>query len=37
VHRHTLRYRMGRVERLLGRPLSDANTRMELWLALSVV
>jgi purine catabolism regulator len=36
VHRHTLRYRMGRVERLLGRPLSDANTRMELWLALSV-
>lgn len=37
VHRHTLRYRMGRVERLLGRPLSDAGTRMELWLALSVV
>jgi len=36
VHRHTLRYRMGRVERLLGRPLSDAGTRMELWLALSV-
>ncbi len=35
VHRHTLRYRMGRVERLLGRPLADAGTRMELWLALS--
>jgi purine catabolism regulator len=35
VHRHTLRYRMGRVERLLGRPLNDAGTRMELWLALS--
>jgi purine catabolism regulator len=35
VHRHTLRYRMSRVERLLGRPLSDGGTRMELWLALS--
>ena len=37
VHRHTLRYRMGRVEKLLGRPLSSATTRMELWLALCAV
>jgi purine catabolism regulator len=37
VHRHTLRYRMGRVERLLGRPLSSATTRMELWLALAAL
>ena len=35
VHRHTLRYRMERVEELLGRSLRDADTRMELWLALT--
>jgi len=34
VHRHTLRYRMRRVEELLGRTLDDADVRMELWLAL---
>lgn len=36
VHRHTLRYRMRRVEELLGRSLDDADVRMELWLALRV-
>ncbi|NGO49379.1 helix-turn-helix domain-containing protein, partial [Streptomyces ureilyticus] len=34
VHRHTLRYRMRRVEEILGRSLDDPDTRMELWLAL---
>ncbi|MEZ0096216.1 PucR family transcriptional regulator [Streptacidiphilus sp. EB129] len=34
VHRHTLRYRMRRVEELLGRTLDDTDVRMELWLAL---
>jgi purine catabolism regulator len=34
VHRHTLRYRMRRVEELLGRTLDDADVRMELWMAL---
>ncbi len=34
VHRHTLRYRMRRVEELLGRSLDDADLRAELWLAL---
>ncbi|MEU0193753.1 PucR family transcriptional regulator [Streptomyces afghaniensis] len=34
VHRHTLRYRMRRVEEILGRSLDDADARMELWLAL---
>ncbi|WP_037579580.1 PucR family transcriptional regulator [Phaeacidiphilus oryzae] len=34
VHRHTLRYRMRRVEELLGRSLDDTDMRMELWLAL---
>ena len=36
VHRHTLRYRMQRVEELLGRSLDDADLRAELWLALRV-
>lgn len=36
VHRHTLRYRMRRVEELLGRSLDDADLRAELWLALRV-
>ncbi|WP_033321148.1 PucR family transcriptional regulator [Streptomyces yerevanensis] len=36
VHRHTLRYRMRRVEEILGRSLDDPDTRMELWLALKV-
>lgn len=34
VHRHTLRYRMRRVEETLGRSLDDPDVRMELWLAL---
>jgi purine catabolism regulator len=33
-HRHTLRYRIRRVEELTGRALSRANDRVELWLAL---
>lgn len=34
VHRHTLRYRMRRVEEILDRGLDDPDVRMELWLAL---
>ncbi|MGW1148515.1 PucR family transcriptional regulator [Streptomyces sp. NPDC002454] len=34
VHRHTLRYRMRRVEEILGRSLDDPDVRAELWLAL---
>jgi purine catabolism regulator len=34
VHRHTLRYRMRKVEELTGRDLADAEDRLELWLAL---
>ncbi|WP_405588594.1 PucR family transcriptional regulator [Streptomyces sp. NBC_01190] len=37
VHRHTLRYRMRRVEEILGRSLDDPDVRMELWLALKVL
>jgi purine catabolism regulator len=33
-HRHTLRYRMRKVEELTGRNLSRANDRIEFWLAL---
>ena len=33
-HRHTLRYRIRRIEELTGRDLSRANDRIELWLAL---
>ncbi len=36
VHRHTLRYRMKRVEELLERPLDDPDLRAELWVALAV-
>ncbi|MCU0265737.1 MAG: PucR family transcriptional regulator [Actinomycetia bacterium] len=36
VHRHTLRYRMRRVEEALGRSLDDADLRAELWVALRV-
>ena len=36
VHRHTLRYRMRRVEELLGRSLDDAGLRAELWVALAI-
>jgi purine catabolism regulator len=34
VHRHTLRYRMRKVEELSGRDLSSPHDRMEFWLAL---
>jgi PucR-like helix-turn-helix protein/diguanylate cyclase with GGDEF domain len=34
VHRHTLRYRMRKVEELSGRDLSNSFDRMEFWLAL---
>jgi purine catabolism regulator len=34
VHRHTLRNRVRKVERLLGRELDSADLRAELWLAL---
>jgi purine catabolism regulator len=33
-HRHTLRYRIGRIEELTGRDLSRARDRIEFWLAL---
>jgi purine catabolism regulator len=33
-HRHTLRYRIKRVEELTGRDLKSARDRIELWLAL---
>lgn len=34
VHRHTLRYRMRKVEELSGRDLTNSFDRMEFWLAL---
>ncbi|HEY8018204.1 MAG TPA: PucR family transcriptional regulator ligand-binding domain-containing protein [Actinomycetota bacterium] len=34
VHRHTLRYRMKKVEELTGRDLTSSFDRMEFWLAL---
>ena len=33
-HRHTLRYRIRRVEQLTGRDFSNARDRIEFWLAL---
>jgi PucR family transcriptional regulator, purine catabolism regulatory protein len=33
VHRHTLRYRMKRVEEITGRDLAKSQDRMEFWLA----
>ena len=33
-HRHTLRYRIRRVEQLTGRDLGSARDRIECWLAL---
>jgi len=36
IHRHTLRYRMKRVEELLGRGLDDPDLRADLWVALAV-
>ncbi len=34
VHRHTLRYRIDKIEQLTGRSPADARDRLELWLAL---
>ena len=34
VHRHTLRYRLQRIEQLTGRDLANARDRLECWLAL---
>lgn len=34
VHRHTLRYRMKRVQEITGRDLDEPQDRMEFWLAL---
>ena len=34
VHRHTMRYRVRKIEELTGRDLNDARDRLELWLAL---
>jgi len=34
IHRHTLRYRLGRITNLLGSELDDPTVRAELWLAL---
>lgn len=35
VHRHTLRYRVRKAATLLGRDLSSADARMELWFAIT--
>ncbi|MFN2587838.1 MAG: PucR family transcriptional regulator [Actinomycetota bacterium] len=37
IHRHTLRYRVRQAEDLLGRDLTNAEDRMELWLALKAM
>jgi purine catabolism regulator len=37
VHRHTLRYRLQQAEELLGRDLSIAEERMDIWLALKTI
>jgi purine catabolism regulator len=34
IHRHSLRYRMKRVQQITGRDLSEPQDRMEFWLAL---
>ncbi len=34
IHRHTLRYRMRKVEELTGRDLASPHDRMEFWLAI---
>jgi purine catabolism regulator len=36
IHRHTLRYRIRKIESLLGKRLDDTGTRAELWLALQL-
>ena len=37
VHRHTLRYRVRQAEELLGRDLTEAEDRLEIWLALKAL
>ncbi|MGD9526359.1 helix-turn-helix domain-containing protein [Pseudonocardia sp.] len=37
IHRHTLRYRMGKVAEALGRDIDDPMTRAELWVALQLI
>ena len=36
IHRHTLRYRMGKVAEALNRDMDDPSTRAELWIALQL-
>jgi len=36
IHRHTLRYRMGKVAEALGSDIDDPTTRAELWIALQL-
>lgn len=36
IHRHTLKYRMRRIEEILGRRVADTGARAELWLALQL-
>ncbi|MBB3664480.1 purine catabolism regulator [Prauserella sediminis] len=36
IHRHTLRYRMGKVAEVLGCDIEDPTTRAELWIALQL-
>ncbi|WP_409332306.1 PucR family transcriptional regulator [Trujillonella humicola] len=36
IHRHTLRYRMGRIAEALGRDLDDVTVRAELWFAMQL-
>jgi purine catabolism regulator len=36
IHRHTLRYRIHKIEGLLGRRMDDTSTRAELWVALQI-
>ena len=37
IHRHTLRYRVRQAEELLGRDLTNAEDRLEIWLALKAM
>ena len=37
IHRHTLRYRIHKIEGLLGRQMDDTSTRAELWVALQLL
>jgi PucR family transcriptional regulator, purine catabolism regulatory protein len=36
IHRNTLRYRLQRIEKILGRDLSQSEERFSLWLALKI-